>query len=44
MPEEERVSPGQILAAAGADKPVTGGTYLQRTGLILAVVWEPWVR
>lgn len=30
------MSPSEILKAAGADKPVTGGTFLQRTGLILA--------
>jgi hypothetical protein len=30
------VSADQILAAAGADKPVTAPTYLQRTGLLLA--------
>ncbi len=36
MPDEQVVSPSDILRAAGADKPVTGGTFLQRTGLILA--------
>jgi hypothetical protein len=35
MPNDEIVSPGEILAAAGAEKPVKG-TFLQRTGLILA--------
>lgn len=37
MAQEERISPNEILAAAGAEKPVTGGTFLQRTGLILAI-------
>jgi hypothetical protein len=36
MPGEQKVSASEILAAAGAEKPVTGGTFLQRTGLILA--------
>lgn len=36
MADEQRVSPSEILKAAGADKPVSGGTFLQRTGLILA--------
>jgi len=36
MPDEVRISPLEILKAAGAEKPVTGGTFLQRTGLILA--------
>ena len=36
MPEEQKISPNEILAAAGASAPVTGGTFLQRTGLILA--------
>lgn len=36
MPDEQRVSPNEILEAAGADKPVTEGTFLQRTGLLLA--------
>ena len=35
MPNDDIVSPGEILAAAGAEKPVKG-TFLQRTGLILA--------
>jgi hypothetical protein len=36
MPAEETVSASEILRSAGAEKPVTGGTFLQRTGLILA--------
>lgn len=36
MPDEQKVSPSEILASAGANAPVTGGTFLQRTGLILA--------
>ena len=36
MPEEQKISPNEILTAAGASAPVTGGTFLQRTGLILA--------
>lgn len=36
MPNDQKVSASEILKAAGADKPVTGGTFLQRTGLILA--------
>jgi len=36
MPEEQKVSPSEILASAGAKGPVKGGTFLQRTGLILA--------
>jgi hypothetical protein len=36
MPDHERVTPNEILSASGADSPVTGGTFLQRTGLILA--------
>ena len=37
MAQEDRVSPNEILAAAGAEKPVTGGTFLQRTGFVLAI-------
>jgi hypothetical protein len=37
MADEQRVSSVEILKSAGADKPVTGGTFLQRTGLILAL-------
>jgi len=36
MSDEQIVSASDILKAAGADKPVTEGTFLQRTGLILA--------
>jgi len=36
MPEQI-VSANEILAAAGADKPVKQGTFLQRTGLRLAL-------
>ena len=36
MADEQKVSAGEILKAEGADKPVSGGTFLQRTGLILA--------
>jgi len=36
MTEQGRVSPSEILRSAGADKPVTGGTWLQRTGVVLA--------
>src|SRR5271165_2847276 len=36
MAEQEKVSPAEILHSAGADKPVTGGTWLQRTGVVLA--------
>jgi uncharacterized YccA/Bax inhibitor family protein len=36
MPAEETVSANEILRSAGAERPVTGGTFLQRTGLILA--------
>jgi|HubBroStandDraft_4_1064222.scaffolds.fasta_scaffold437147_2 hypothetical protein len=36
MPDEQRVSPTEILKSAGADKPVVEGTFLQRTGLLLA--------
>ena len=36
MPDDGKVSPQEILAAAGAEKPVKG-TFLQRTGLTLAV-------
>jgi hypothetical protein len=36
MAEQEKVSPSEILQSAGADKPITGGTWLQRTGVVLA--------
>ena len=36
MAGEQIVSASDILKAAGADKPVTKGTFLQRTGLVLA--------
>jgi len=36
MANDEKVSANEILRSAGAEKPVTGGTFLQRTGLILA--------
>jgi len=36
MQQEERVSAAEVLRSAGADRPVSGGTYLQRTGLYLA--------
>jgi hypothetical protein len=36
MSDERKISADEILKSAGADKPVTGGTFLQRTGLILA--------
>ena len=35
MPDEQIVSAREILEAAGAEKPVKG-TFLQRTGLVLA--------
>jgi hypothetical protein len=35
MPDEQIVSPREILEAAGAEKPVKG-TFLQRTGFVLA--------
>jgi len=37
MAERERVSPENVLLSAGAEKPVKEGTYLQRTGLRLAL-------
>ena len=36
MPEPEVVSADAVLRAAGAEHPVKGGTFLQRTGLLLA--------
>src|SRR3974390_1837249 len=35
MPDD-KVSPDEILKEAGAEQPVTEGTFLQRTGLQLA--------
>jgi hypothetical protein len=34
---DQKVSADEVLRSAGAEKPVTGGTFLQRTGLVLAV-------
>jgi hypothetical protein len=36
MAEEQIVSPADVLRAMGAEAPVKGGTFLQRTGLLLA--------
>jgi hypothetical protein len=36
MADEHKVSPQEILRVGGAEKPVSGGTFLQRTGLLLA--------
>ena len=36
MGEEQNVSASEVLTALGADKPVTGGTFVQRTGLLVA--------
>ena len=36
MADDQKYSPSDILKAEGAEKPVTGGTFLQRTGLVLA--------
>jgi hypothetical protein len=36
MADDQTFSPAEILKSAGADKPVSEGTYLQRTGLLLA--------
>ena len=36
MSTEEKVSASEILRSEGAETPITGGTFLQRTGLILA--------
>jgi hypothetical protein len=36
MAPEEKVSANEILRSEGAENPITGGTFLQRTGLILA--------
>jgi hypothetical protein len=36
MPNPEMVSADDVLRAAGAERPVKEGTFLQRTGLVLA--------
>jgi hypothetical protein len=36
MSQPEKVSSDDVLRAAGAEQPVTEGTFLQRTGLLLA--------
>jgi hypothetical protein len=36
MAVEEKVTPEEILHSEGAAEPVTEGTFLQRTGLVLA--------
>jgi hypothetical protein len=36
MADEQQISPQEILRSARAEKPVTGGTFLQRIGLRLA--------
>jgi hypothetical protein len=36
MAIESKVSADEILRSQGASKPVTEGTFLQRTGLVLA--------
>jgi len=36
MPNPEMVSADDVLRAGGAERPVRGGTFLQRTGLVLA--------
>jgi hypothetical protein len=36
MADEQLVLPADVLRTMGAEKPVTGGTFLQRTGLTLA--------
>jgi len=36
MSVPEQVSPAEVLRAEGAEHPVKGGTFLQRTGLVLA--------
>ncbi len=36
MADQQTVSAVEILKEAGAEKPITEGTFLQRTGLILA--------
>ncbi len=36
MPKPEMVSADDVLRASGAERPVKEGTFLQRTGLVLA--------
>lgn len=36
MPNPEMVSADEVLRAGGAEQPVKEGTFLQRTGLVLA--------
>src|SRR5260370_634831 len=36
MPDDQKVSGDEILRSEGAGNPVTEGTFLQRTGLMLA--------
>lgn len=36
MPQPETVSSDEVLRAGGAEHPVTEGTFLQKTGLLLA--------
>ena len=36
MPSPEMVSADDVLRASGAERPVKEGTFLQRTGLVLA--------
>jgi hypothetical protein len=36
MPEPELISSDEVLREAGAERPVTEGTFLQKTGLQLA--------
>jgi len=36
MPDLQTISSDEVLRAAGAEHPVTEGTFLQKTGLLLA--------
>jgi len=36
MPDPELVEPSEVLRVGGAEQPVKEGTFLQRTGLVLA--------
>jgi len=36
MPNPQTISPDEVLRDAGAQHPVTEGTFLQKTGLLLA--------